>query len=325
MRYDFTYGCGSSGTNNGNLMSWNSTGWDFTFSRTYGYDSLNRLSTLSSPSDLNGCTGLAWGYDAWGNPSNPQSWNRYAYVLNDPIDYVDPLGLTPPQYSCSTSDPLALGCNTTGSPFGGGGGGSCSLDGIDTPCGIVLSVIQAGGSTSTISGGAGGTFQIWTPGGSVTSDAGTADYPGYWTTVSLDLSSWSNFGGNSGGNSSWAWTFTKTFFGNFVSKQYWKSELGDGGCYAVFGEGFNSGGVSHIADLAPGGGVDDMIRQGGQAAALTYQMSKGLTVPLRSSIYRGILSGSEKAAVGVAAADFAARSGEGFIREVSAIRNGTCH
>jgi RHS repeat-associated protein len=28
------------------------------------------------------------------DPMNPQSWNRYAYVLNDPVDLVDPLGLS---------------------------------------------------------------------------------------------------------------------------------------------------------------------------------------------------------------------------------------
>jgi len=27
------------------------------------------------------------------DPANPQSWNRYAYVLNNPLRAVDPLGL----------------------------------------------------------------------------------------------------------------------------------------------------------------------------------------------------------------------------------------
>src|SRR5207245_2740325 len=27
------------------------------------------------------------------DPSNPQSWNRYAYVMNNPLNSVDPLGL----------------------------------------------------------------------------------------------------------------------------------------------------------------------------------------------------------------------------------------
>ena len=28
------------------------------------------------------------------DPSNPQSWNRYAYVMNDPTGHIDPFGLT---------------------------------------------------------------------------------------------------------------------------------------------------------------------------------------------------------------------------------------
>ena len=29
------------------------------------------------------------------DPTNPQSWNRYSYVMNDPLDWVDPSGLDP--------------------------------------------------------------------------------------------------------------------------------------------------------------------------------------------------------------------------------------
>jgi RHS repeat-associated protein len=31
-----------------------------------------------------------------GDPSNPQTWNRYAYALNSPAEIVDPMGLEPP-------------------------------------------------------------------------------------------------------------------------------------------------------------------------------------------------------------------------------------
>jgi RHS repeat-associated protein len=51
------------------------------------------------------------------NPTSPQSWNRYAYVQNSPLSYVDPLGLS----DCHPGE----ACWTFGSNFGGdilGGG-----------------------------------------------------------------------------------------------------------------------------------------------------------------------------------------------------------
>ena len=38
-----------------------------------------------------------------GSPDNPQSWNRYPYVLNDPLTLTDPLGT-------STDDTTFVGC-----------------------------------------------------------------------------------------------------------------------------------------------------------------------------------------------------------------------
>src|ERR1700733_15749059 len=63
LSYGFT---NSAGANNGNVVTFNSPATQI-FMRTYTYDELNRLSTMSSPADASGCYGLTWTYDAWGN------------------------------------------------------------------------------------------------------------------------------------------------------------------------------------------------------------------------------------------------------------------
>jgi RHS repeat-associated protein len=59
-----------------------------------------------------------------GDPTNPQSLNRYAYVLNNPTTLTDPLGLcSPAQPDCH--QPCQIGsCREPGvwpPPVGGGG------------------------------------------------------------------------------------------------------------------------------------------------------------------------------------------------------------
>jgi len=64
------------------------------------------------------------------NPMNPQTWNRYAYVANNPVSFVDPLGLLLEGPHNSNCQPTANGWSYTcgGCPMntlcvGGGGGG----------------------------------------------------------------------------------------------------------------------------------------------------------------------------------------------------------
>ena len=62
---DFGYGYGVWGSSNsGNVTAWSASGTQ-NFSRSYTYDNLNRLSTMTAPGD--NCSGLSWTYDAWGN------------------------------------------------------------------------------------------------------------------------------------------------------------------------------------------------------------------------------------------------------------------
>src|SRR6266568_1364805 len=63
---DLWMGYNAGSANNGNAVNWNATGAQ-SFVRTYGYDSLNRLSTMGDSASGQSCKGLSWTYDRWGN------------------------------------------------------------------------------------------------------------------------------------------------------------------------------------------------------------------------------------------------------------------
>jgi RHS repeat-associated protein len=170
---------------------------------------VSRLGRFSSPDPISGST------------SDPQSLNRYSYVRNKPVMLTDPFGLTPscntarnpdtsrPQDSKSGVGPSASDSGGEADPDpqqgwsdcdqmpwydSGAGAGSVSIDG-----GEGFAPGSAWGITGFGTDGApvgGGTVGIWTPGGTVTSGAGTASYPGYWTFISIPGD---NSAGGSGG------------------------------------------------------------------------------------------------------------------------------
>jgi hypothetical protein len=61
---DFSYGFNVGTADNGNVTSWSASGQQ-NFNRSYVYDPVNRLQSMSAPGDS--CRGLSWSVDPWGN------------------------------------------------------------------------------------------------------------------------------------------------------------------------------------------------------------------------------------------------------------------
>ena len=105
------------------------SGTDYAMNRQYGYVSgrFNRPDPIA------------------GNGGNPQSWNRYTYSLNDPVNLVDPTGLL-----------------------------QCMIDWVVAPCTTALGLLQGGagviynGSPTVNIGGQLSTFRVDSQGNFIT-------------------------------------------------------------------------------------------------------------------------------------------------------------
>src|SRR3984885_2147526 len=78
LNVGLNYGSGD----NGNVMSFSAVGAQ-TFSRSYTYDALNRIYTMSAPGDQ--CTGLQWTIDAWGNRTNQTATGGTCDAFSQPV------------------------------------------------------------------------------------------------------------------------------------------------------------------------------------------------------------------------------------------------
>jgi hypothetical protein len=129
---------------------------------------------------------------------------------------------------------------------------------------------------------------------------------------------------NNGGNSSWTgtkWLQTKVFFQalgrNFVD------EFKPGGCVAAFAEGVEKADV--LGAIPPSQPIiEDAITGTAATLAANYAATQALTVPLRSSVVRGILATGETAAAYVAPVYFLGLTVSGAVAEGKALVQGTC-
>jgi RHS repeat-associated protein len=72
------------------------------------------------------------------NPWDPQTWNRYAYVGNNPTSFTDPTGL--------------VSIPNVGNYMGGGGDFGCTQDGVDQSCATVSSLLGGGAAVGCPNG-----------------------------------------------------------------------------------------------------------------------------------------------------------------------------
>lgn len=63
---DYTLGYNAGLGDNGNVVSWTAGGQQ-AFTRSYTYDNMNRLQTMTDSASGQACKGLSWTVDAWGN------------------------------------------------------------------------------------------------------------------------------------------------------------------------------------------------------------------------------------------------------------------
>ena len=172
-----------------------------------------------------------------GSVANPQSLNRYAYVMSNPVNAVDPLGL----------DCTIYGPDGTQQPCGGGGGGWGEWGGADWgpegPWGDGVNyagggpggagVAACGVDPFCVAQGGVGPFQspVANGGSWVTTMVAGGELWQYnpsilWTTdngfdIHYQTDYWSDLGPAGGAasvatnNDSWLWTATKSFFRDF--------------------------------------------------------------------------------------------------------------
>lgn len=286
-----------------------------------------------------------------GSLSDPQSFNKYGYVSNNPLALTDSSGLC----AAAPGEPCNGHWERLDSGIEGAGMG-CSIDGIAASCAAVSAFADIGGGgeigviCATCSAFGYGTQWSVTSGGelmknipsSASYDPDEGDGPLGAITKSaqwLDMgpASWSAgilpFGlpspAANNGNFSWWGAFAKNLF----SWKNFTAEFKQGGCVNVFGKATADALNPFSPSLSSAGeGTAAVLAASKYNAAVQYAASApnylggtGLIYPMKSSVVRGMIADANATAAsgGMMSVDLALA--QGFGTEMYSMATGGCH
>ena len=274
------------------------------------------------------------------NLDTPQPLNRYSYVGNMPLSYFDPTGLG----SCTAAERRDGDCghqvnDAVGSwqycdPMDQSCTATCYVNGFASSCGVALGFLNSGlgvpcsdpMATSVSTCGSISLGSTLLPGGGAVVVSGSCISTNFNPAPNCNITGVSVIGvAGGGGNSSWAWTFTKTFVSNFFSPKFYKQELAEGGCLNTFLEGVDQADVLGPVLNGSPGFAETAIKGQAATVAARYAAGRALTVPLRSSVVRGILGAGEAGATYFAPVYLEAQGSFGLYKEAAAALKGECH
>lgn len=251
------------------------------------------------------------------DPTNPQSWNQYAYVMNNPTNFIDLVGL-----ECYAYDG---GGNCTS--WGGNFGNLATMGGFADP--FQMGTIPVWGPTWMPYTKGQPIFGFSFPGPYGTQGSGLATFvDGYYLGIGPIGNGFDSLGID------WGWwgSFAKSFVNPVEMAKTTVRSFKEGGCdnlmFSTFAEDFNplpgdGPGVNDAAELAP-----KAIAAVGMAKAVGYGISNGLTVPLRSSTYRGLRSSTFSEAAeaedAIPELQFGYATGDALLTAGHAAYNGQC-
>jgi RHS repeat-associated protein len=268
-----------------------------------------------------------------GDVTNPQSLNRYAYVLNNPMTLTDPLGLGSEECSqsnegegdcgdpCDNVNYVGAECGGDGWPsgwpiWGGGGGGGGPIppsSGGNTGAGST-----AGSAGNAAFGGLLTCTQVTVTVGGVQYPTGTVQcFPTPLAVLTP-----------------WAAAFLGDLFSSATLTTTWNSLTSSNGCINQFWTNFGSS-LNPIPTLPSAGDLVQPVASAWSAyrlnSALAYAASRtnylggqGLLYPFKSTVFSNLMSSSQSVLEATPMIQVDVALGQALYSEYSAAKAGEC-